>query len=73
MLLLILRIYEDIINEHHYQLVDVFHERAIHQVNEESWHIRQTEGHDGELIKSILGDKCGLRYVRRSDLELMVT
>jgi hypothetical protein len=41
MLLLILGIYEDIINEHYYELVEVVHEHTIHQLHEESWHIRQ--------------------------------
>jgi hypothetical protein len=39
MLLLILGIYEDIINEHHYKLVKVVHEHTVHQVHEESWRI----------------------------------
>jgi hypothetical protein len=43
MLLLVLGIYEDIINEHYYELVEVVHEYTIHQVHEESWCIRQTE------------------------------
>jgi hypothetical protein len=55
-----------------YELVEVVHEHNVHQVHEESWRIRQTEGHDGEFIKSILGDKCGLRSVQRLDPELMV-
>jgi hypothetical protein len=73
MLLLTLGIYEDIIDEHHHKLVEVVHEHTIHQVHEERWRIRQTEGHDCILIKPILGDECCLRYVRRSDLELMIT
>jgi hypothetical protein len=43
MLLLILGIYEDIINEHYYELVEVVHENTIHQVHKESWRIRQFE------------------------------
>jgi hypothetical protein len=43
MLLLILGIYKDIINEHHYKLVEVVHEHTAHQVHEISWCIRQTE------------------------------
>jgi hypothetical protein len=70
-LFLILRIHEDIIDEHHYKLVKIVHEHIIHQVHEESSRIRQTDGHDCVLIKSILGDECCLWYVRRSDPELM--
>ena len=43
MLLLILGIYEDIINEHHYELVKVVHEHTVHWVHEVSWCIRQSE------------------------------
>jgi hypothetical protein len=43
MLLLILGIYEDIINELHYELAEIVHEHIIHQVHEESRPIRQTE------------------------------
>jgi hypothetical protein len=73
MLFLILRIHEDIIDEHHYEFVKIVHEYTIHQVHEESWRIRQTEGHNYVLIKPILGDECCLRYVRRLDPELMIT
>jgi hypothetical protein len=46
MLFFILTIYENIVDEHHSELVEVVHEHTIHQLHEESWHIRQTEGHD---------------------------
>jgi hypothetical protein len=50
MLFIILGIYQDIINEHHYELVEVVHEHTVHQVHEVSWRIRQTKRHDHELI-----------------------
>jgi hypothetical protein len=37
MLLLILEIYENIINEHYYELVEVVHEHTVHQIHEVSW------------------------------------
>jgi hypothetical protein len=43
MLLLILGIYEDIVDEHHYESVEVVHEHTVHQVHEISWRIHQTE------------------------------
>jgi hypothetical protein len=61
-LFLILRIYEDIIDEHHYKLIQIVHEHTIHQVHEESWRIHQTEGYKYILIKPILGDECRLMY-----------
>jgi hypothetical protein len=42
-LFLILGIYENIINEHHYELLEVVHKHTVHQVHEISWRIRQTE------------------------------
>jgi hypothetical protein len=43
MLFLILQTYENVINEHHYELVEIVHEHTFHQVHKESWRIRQTE------------------------------
>jgi hypothetical protein len=63
MLLLILGMYKNVINEHHYELVEVVHEHTVRQVHEVIWRIRQTERHDRELIQSILGDECHLRYI----------
>jgi hypothetical protein len=73
MLLLILGIHENIIDEHHYELVKVVHEYNVHQVHEESWHIRQTKRHDCVLIKPILCNECFLWYIRRLDPKLMIT
>jgi hypothetical protein len=36
MFLLILGIYKNIINEHHYELVELVHEHTVHQVHEVS-------------------------------------
>jgi hypothetical protein len=36
-LFLILRIHENIIDEHHYKLVKIIHENTIHHVHKESW------------------------------------
>ena len=40
---LILRVYENIIDEHQYKLVEAVHEHTIHQVHKESWCIFQPE------------------------------
>jgi hypothetical protein len=50
MLFLILRVYENIIDEYHYEFVKIFHEHTVHQVHEENWRIHQSEGHDCILI-----------------------
>jgi hypothetical protein len=42
-LLLILGIYKNIINEHHYELVEIVHEHTVHQVHEIGWRIGQAE------------------------------
>ena len=43
MLLFILGIYENIINEHHYEFVEIVHEPTVHQIHEVSWRIRQSK------------------------------
>jgi hypothetical protein len=40
MLLLIVGVYKDIINEHHYEFVNLVHEYLVHQVHELSGRIR---------------------------------
>jgi hypothetical protein len=73
MLFLILRIYENIIDEHHYELVEVVMNTLFIKYMKKSWRIHHTEGHYCVFIKPILGDECCLWYVRRSDPELMIT
>jgi hypothetical protein len=72
-LFLILRIYKDIIDKHHYKLVQIVHEHVVHLVHEESWSIHHSKGQNCVLIKPILDGKCRLWYVRRPDPELMIT
>jgi hypothetical protein len=49
-LFLIFRVYKNIIDENHYEFVEVVHEHAIHQVQKESWCVCQSKGHDCVLI-----------------------
>jgi hypothetical protein len=37
MLLLTLRIYQNIINKYHHKLVKIVHEYTVHQIHEEGW------------------------------------
>jgi hypothetical protein len=37
MLLLTLRIYENIINKYHHKLVEIIHEYIVHHIHEEGW------------------------------------
>jgi hypothetical protein len=73
MLLLTLRIYENIIHEHHHKLIKIIHEHTVHKIHEERWRIHHTKRHHCELIQPIIGGKCCFEYIGRSDSELMIT
>jgi hypothetical protein len=66
------RIDKDVINEHHYELVQFIHEYLIHHVHEISQDISESEGHHCELILPVSGDECCLGNVLGSDFHLMV-
>jgi len=72
MLLLIAKIYQDIIDEDHHKLVQFGHEHRIHEIHEMSRCICETEGHDEILIEPIPHRESSLRYIFRTDLDLMI-
>jgi hypothetical protein len=43
MLFLVLRVDQDVINEDHDKLIQLYHEYRVHQVHEVSWGISQPE------------------------------
>ena len=63
MFFLILGIKQDIIDEYHHELIQVFMEYTIHQIHEYSWSIRQTKQHHHKLEMPVPGSKCRLRYI----------
>lgn len=52
-LLLRLRINENVVDEYYNELVQVRSENPIHHIHEECWCVRQSEWHDYELNVSI--------------------
>ena len=72
MLLFIARIYQDIIKEDHDKLVQFSHEHRIHEIHEVSRCICKTEEHDEILIQPISRRESCLRYIFRTDLDLMI-
>jgi hypothetical protein len=50
MLFFIFRIYEDVVNEDHNELVMLGHEHRIHEIHEVGRSIRETKRHDQMFI-----------------------
>jgi hypothetical protein len=72
MLFLTLRKDQDVINEDHDKLVQLFHENRVHQVHEVSGGVGQTKGHYQILIKTISGGESSLWDIFFMDLDLMI-
>jgi hypothetical protein len=66
-------VYKDVINEHHYELVQFVHEYLIHHVHEINRGISDSEGHHCEHILPISGDESCLRNVIGSNFHLMIS
>jgi hypothetical protein len=45
MLFLVFGIYEDIVDEDHYELFELCHKHRVHEVHEVGWGICETKGH----------------------------
>jgi hypothetical protein len=45
MILLVFGIDEDIIDEDHYEFVEIRHNHGVHEVHEVGWDICETKGH----------------------------
>jgi hypothetical protein len=61
-----LQMYQNVVNEHHDELVQLRHENSVLEVHEMCWCIGQLKGHDKILIETIscsdghLGDIFGM-------------
>jgi hypothetical protein len=73
MFFLVFGIDEDIIDEDHYEFVELRHKHRVHEVHEVGCGIREAKGHYQELVKTITSGVSGFRNVTRSNLYLMVT
>jgi hypothetical protein len=60
MLFLTLRKDQDVINEDHDKLVQLFHENRVHQVHEVSGGIGQSKTHHQILARTVLGGESSL-------------
>jgi hypothetical protein len=67
-----LRIYKNVINEHHDKLVQFWHEDGVHEIHEVCWRIHQSKRHD-EIFKETISCSEGcLGYVFDMNLDLMI-
>jgi hypothetical protein len=57
MLFLIFGVDEDIIDEDHYEFVQLCHKHGVHEVHEVGWGIHETKGHYQELVETINVEK----------------
>jgi hypothetical protein len=73
MFFLVFGIDEDIIDEDHYEFVELRHKHRVHEVHEVGCGIREAKGHYLEHVKTITSGVSGFRNVIRSNLYLMVT
>ena len=73
MLLLRLRVDQDVVNKDHNKLIQIRLEYPMHEIHECRWHIRQLEGHHRELERPIFSLKHCLRDINLSNSQLMVT
>jgi hypothetical protein len=73
MLFFTLGIDQDVINEDHGKLVQLWHEYGVHQVHEMCRSIGESKRHNQILIQPIPGGQGSLRNVFRADLDLMIT
>jgi hypothetical protein len=72
MLFLTLRKDQDVVNEDHDKLVQLFHENRVHQLHEVSGGIGQTKRHHQILINTVSGGESSLWDIFFTDLDLMI-
>jgi hypothetical protein len=71
-IVLALRIDENIIDKDHDKFIELRHEHGVHEVHEVGRSISESEKHDQELVKTITSGKSGFRNIARSNLDLVV-
>jgi hypothetical protein len=52
-MLLLFGVDEDIIDEDHYEFVELCHKHGVHEEHEVGWGICETKGHYQELVETI--------------------
>jgi hypothetical protein len=67
-----LRIYKNVINEHHDKLVQLWHEYRVYEVHKVCQRIHQPKRHNKVLIETISCSKGRLGYVFGTNLVLVI-
>jgi hypothetical protein len=73
MLFFILELDQDVINEYHDKLVQLWHEYGVHQIHEMCRSIGDSKRYNQILIQPILGRECSPGNVFRTNLDLIIT
>jgi hypothetical protein len=73
MLFFILGVDQDVINEYHDKLVQLWHEYGVYQVHKMCRSIGESKQHNQILIQPVPGRECSLRNVFWTDLDLLIT
>jgi hypothetical protein len=73
MLFFTLGIDQDVINEDHDKLVQLWYEYEVHQVHEMCKSIGEPKRHNQILIQPVPGGEKGLRNIFRVDFDLVIT
>jgi hypothetical protein len=73
MLFLGLGIDQDVVNEHHYKLVEELHEHLIHEIHEVGGGIGQAERHYGVLKHTVASGEGGLGNIGFTGLQRMIS
>jgi hypothetical protein len=73
MVLLVFGIDKDIIDEDHYEFVELCHKHGVHEIHEVGWGICETKRHHQELVKTITSGESSFRNVTRSNFDFMIT
>jgi hypothetical protein len=73
MLFFTLGIDQDVVNEDHDKLVQLWHEHGVHPVHEMCRSIGESKRHNQILIQPVPGREGSLRDIFRMDLDLMMT
>ena len=62
-ILLILSVYQDVIDKHNYRLIQFGHDYRVHQVHEIRWSICQAKRYDMILMQTIICRESDLWYI----------
>jgi hypothetical protein len=73
LLLFTLGIDQDVVNEDHDKLVQLWHEYGVHQVHEMCRSISESKRYNQILVQPVPGGEGSLRDIFQTDIDLMTT